>query len=623
MQEQNYWQRAGSGGISRRRLVNSGAVVGVGLAATWLAACSGKSETKVSKEQEGAAAITAGGGAAARTAELLPAGLEQAYPMIAKYHWSKLTFSKNKPKYGGRLKTRLIFDTPSWDPFDPATGGVQNVPMTPFYNRLTKADLTLDSAFAGKNNLFELRVTNDLAQSWEQPDKTTYIFKLYDNVKFHDFPPVNGRQVTAEDFQYTYRAYVAEKSVAQAAIFRDVDKFEAVDKLTFKMTTRKPVAYLLNSLSAPLPFVIAREARERPEGLKNDPPIGTGPFIMKEHKQRNTITMNKNPEYFRRGLPYLDGIDLTWIEDSSSIIAAYRTNQFHTILYTGVGGADAFNSILKSEGWSREGGKTDAHVNQMNSGGNTAYMFRVDQKPFNDVRVRRGLSMACDREKYIAAVSGGLGRYALGFPTDWVYAPGKPWPQTKEDYPQWYQYSPDKAKALLAEAGYQPGDLKIELLIRSPGSDLDVLVTEDWKKIGVDVKRTVLDRVAYDANFYGKKYEANQVFSGASISSGLDLDDFSYRVLKTGEVANYFFLSDPEMDRLLDAQQAEFDREKRRELGRAIANRDLDQVYRIWMVNTLFWEMKRPALQNWITHDVYMWTNGWGMDQTESTWLDE
>lgn len=620
MQRQNRGYRAGGRDISRRRFV--GAVSAAGAAAAWLAACGGKENKTTSKEQEGSAAIAAGGGAAARTAELLPPGLEKAYPMIAKYHWSKLTFSKNKPKYGGRLKTRLIFDTPSWDPFDPATAGVQNVPMTPVYNRLTKADLTLDSAFAGKNNLFELLVTSDLAQSWEQPDKNTYLFKLYDNIKFHDIPPVNGRQLTAEDVLYTYKAYVDEKAVPQASIFRDVDKFEAVDKLTFKMTTRKPVAYLLNSLSAPLAFVIAREARERPDGLKNDPPIGTGPFVMKDHKFRNTLQYDKNPNYFRQGLPYLDGIDLTWNEDPASIIAAYRTNQFHTILYSGVGGADSFNDILKTEGWSREGGKTDAHINQMNSGGNTAYMFRVDQKPFNDVRVRRALSMACDREKYIAAVSGGLGRYALGLPTDWVYPVGKPWPHTKEDYPEWYQYSPDKAKALLSEAGYQPGDLKIELLISAPGSDLDVLVTEDWKKAGVDVKRTVLDRVAYQGNFYSKKYDPGQVFAGNSISSGLDLDDFSYRVLRTGEIANYFYLSDPEMDRLLDAQQAEFDREKRRDVGRAIASRDLDQMYRIWMTNTLFWEVKRPSLQNWITHDVYMWTNGWGMDQTESTWLD-
>jgi ABC-type transport system substrate-binding protein len=149
-----------------------------------------------------------------------------------------------------------------------------------------------------------------------------------------------------------------------------------------------------------------------------------------------------------------------------------------------------------------------------------------------------------------------------------------------------------------------------------------VLVTEDWKKIGVDVKRTVLDRVAYQGNFYSKKYDPGQVFAGASVSSGVDLDDFSYRVLRTGEIANYYYLSDPEMDRLLDAQQVEFDREKRRDIGRQIVARDLDQVYRIWMTNTLFWEVKRPYLQNWITHDVYMWTNGWGMDQTESTWLD-
>ncbi|MFN8556737.1 MAG: IS66 family transposase [Dehalococcoidia bacterium] len=574
----------------------------------------------------GQAAVAAGG--VAKTAELLPPGLEQAYPEIARYHWSKLTISKNQPKRGGRMKMELFFDTPTWDPYDPSVT-LLNVPMTFFYNRLLKPDLTLESALAGKNNMFDLVLNGDLSKSWEQPDKTTYTFKLHENIKFHDIAPVNGRPLTAEDFVYSYRQYLETKAVGQAAIFRDVDKFEAVDKTTFKITTKKPVAYLLNSLSAPLAFVIAKEARERADGLKPDPPIGTGPFIMKEHKFRNTLTMDRNPAYFREGRPYLDGIDLVWIGDPATAMAAYRTGQIHTTNFIRAGERTAFEDLLKTEGWSRDGGKTDVHVNQMNSGGAPYFAFRLDQAPFNDVRVRRALSMALDREKMILSAYG-WGRYALGFPTDWVYPAGRPWPHEPKDFPEWFRVNPEKAKALLAEAGVQPGQLKIDVLVSSttgtavgPVADQATLAQEAWKRIGVEAQIKVTDAVAFQTNFYSKKGEPNQVFAAPPISSGLDLDDYSYRVLRGGELANYINLADAEMDRLLEAQQAEFDRGKREEIGRRIAERDMDQVIRVWGASRLWWEMKRPFVQNWITHDVYMSANGWGSDQTENTWLDQ
>lgn len=631
MQEQNYWNRTRGQGLSRRRLMRAGAAAGAGLTAAWLAACAGgkKEESQATKEEQGAQAIAAGGGAGGRTKELLPPGLEQAYPLIAKYHWSKLTQSQNKPKYGGRLKLQLQYDTPSWDPYDPAGGSTFNVPMTFVYNRLMTVDMSLDSAFAGKNNLFELVTEGDLAQSSEIPDKTTFVFKMRDNVKWHNLPPVNGRAFTAEDVVYTYRQYIETKSVGQSSILRDVDKIEAPDQSTVKITTRKPAAYLLNSLSAPLAFVIAREARERPEGLKPAPPIGTGPFIVKEHRFRNALKLDKNPSYFKTGKPYLDGIDLTFMPDPATAIAAFRTGQIHTIMLFGAGGFTTFEDLVKSEGWSREGGKIDAHVNQMNSGGNVQFGWRVDQAPYNDVRLRRALSMALDRDKMTKAVYG-EGRYSLGFPTDWTHAPGKPWPQTKADFPEWFQYNPDKAKELLAQAGFQPGQLRPEIHISSttgaatgPAADQAALVQELWKKIGVEAQLKVDDQVAFNSIWYGKKTEPGMVMAGAGTSSGVDLDDFTYRIMRTGEIANYWNISDPQLDALLDAQQAEFDREKRKEIARKIMDRDLDNVYRLWTVSNLFWEVKRPSVQNWVTHDVYMFANGWGSHVTETSWLDQ
>ena len=100
------------------------------------------------------------------------------------------------------------------------------------------------------------------------------------------------------------------------------------------------------------------------------------------------------------------------------------------------------------------------------------------------------------------------------------------------------------------------------------------------------------------------------------------LDDFSYRIMRTGEIANYNNITDPTLDDLVGAQQAEFDVEARRVIGRKIEDRDLEQVYRNWMAVQFWWEMKTLRTQNFQAHDVYMFSNGWGLDQTADTWLD-
>lgn len=616
----NYWNRY----WNRRRLLSGAGALGLGAAGLALVGCGDK---KGSTPGAGAGTTTSGASpTSGSTSKLVPPGLEAVYPLIAKYHWSKLSVSKNQPKRGGRLKLRLLFDSATWDPFEPGTAGVQNVPMNLFYNRLLKANLSHTDAMAGKGNLFELDLKGDLAKTWEQPDQTTYVFHLYDNIKWFDIPPVSGRAMTSEDIRYTYEAYVAEKAVAQTDMFRDVVKFETPDPKTFKITTRKPSAYLINSLAAPLAFVVAREAREKGL-LKQDPPIGTGPFVMNKHTYRNTLQVDRNPAYFRPGRPYLDGVDFTWILDPTAAIAAYRTGALDTINYVFAGGFDVVDQLLKSEGWTGEGGKSDLHVNQMNSGGNTGYFWRHDVAPFNDVRVRRALSMGLNREKQIAGISGGegKGRYSLAIPTDWVALPGKPWPYAASDYPKWYQHNRDAAKALLADAGFQPGQLKLELLGASgtgPPAPILALIQEDWKAIGVEANIRLIDTVALQGLFYGNKLGPFQVLGGVSTSSGLDLDDFTFRVLHSQSKNNQIGLKDPELDKLLEAQQAEFDRAKRTDLGRQIAARDLDQLYRLWMTTTLYWEMKRPYVQNWTTHDVYMFMNGWALSEVEDTWLD-
>src|SRR5262249_28627725 len=159
------------------------------------------------------------------------------------------------------------------------------------------------------------------------------------------------------------------------------------DPYTVKVTMKQPAAYFLYSLAGPLALIFSRQAHERQGGLKNAKPTGTGPFIIEKHEFRNVLQVRKNPEYFVPGKPDLDGAEFRWIPDRAALIAAYRTGQID--VFTGTGSFDEFEQVMKTER-----GKTDVNVFQHNTGGQPYFGVYHTKPPFNDVRVRRAMSMA-------------------------------------------------------------------------------------------------------------------------------------------------------------------------------------------------------------------------------------
>jgi peptide/nickel transport system substrate-binding protein len=390
-----------------------------------------------------------------------------------------------------------------------------------------------------------------------------------------------------------------------------VKAIEAVDSTTVKITTNKPVAYLAASLSSPLPVVFAREAHERPEGLKPTPPIGTGPFVVKDYRARGSILMDRNPNYYLPGRPYLDGVEHVYLPDRAAAVAAFRTGQLdYLVVYS----QDELKQLQ-----STEGGKMDIHVNQQNSGGVQAHFgMKHDSAPWSDVRFRRGLSLALNRDAQIAAVYQ-KGQYSLGFPTDWT---SRPYKMPNAEYGPWYQHNPAEAKKLLQAAGIADGfKLKIQSRNTQTAADMVALAIEDWKKVGITVEYEPMEPVAYNSMYFTKKHSGMVLES--TITSGFDMDDFSYRVLHSGEPANYYNVNDPELDSLLVQQQRTFDRKERQKIGDQIVARELEHIYRLWNVTWYFTEVKRPYVQNVVSSDVYWWWSMWGATAVIDCWLDK
>jgi ABC-type transport system substrate-binding protein len=375
---------------------------------------------------------------------------------------------------------------------------------------------------------------------------------------------------------------------------------------------KKPAAYFLYSMVGPLTVIFSRMAWEKQGGLKTANPTGTGPFIMTQHEYRNILTARKNPDYFVKGRPYLDGIESRWIPDRSAAIAAYRTGQIDT--FVGRSGWDEVDQVL-----STEKGKTDLNAFQHNAGGQPYFGVFHDKAPFSDIRLRQAVSMALDRTAMVKARYK-EGRWSIGFPTDWS---GKDYPPIPEEFGPNYAYDPASAKKMLAAAGAE--GMSFPLFVSSTTGQPDdqvPLALEYWKAIGLKPDLKVMDNVAFNQQYFG--HQLSGMTYGAGLTGGTDLDDFMYRNLRTGEVANIFMVSDGPLDSLLDASQLEFDRAKREVLGAQIQAREFANVNRVWAASYFLADFKRPYVQGgYISHDVYFWANGWGLYQLADTWLDK
>src|SRR5262249_44445661 len=228
----------------------------------------------------------------------------------------------------------------------------------------------------------------DLAESWTQPTETTYVFKLRKGVRWHPKPPVDGRELTAEDVRYTYERFLGIKGNPNRGTLEQVERVEAPDRYTVRFTLKAPYAWFLDQLASTATWIVPREAVEKYGDLKRaETCIGTGPWMLERHEPNARLTFVRNPHYFVPGLPYADGVEATLDEDPSSRLASWLAGKFDF--------APEFGMVVR---------RLDLDVaRQRQPALQTAEYIvewgmitsmKLDQEPFQDLRVRRALGLA-------------------------------------------------------------------------------------------------------------------------------------------------------------------------------------------------------------------------------------
>ncbi|MCS7005682.1 MAG: ABC transporter substrate-binding protein [Cytophagales bacterium] len=323
-----------------------------------------------------------------------------------------------------------------------------------------------------------------LAESYDvSSDGKTYIIKIRKGVHFHDsdvFPDGKGREVTAEDFVYSFKRILDPNTASSGAwIFNDKvlrDKngnisdtcFKALDKYTLAIYLQKQFPPFLQILAMPYCFVVPREAVEKYGKDFGRNPVGTGPFKFQAWDDGNSLTFLKNPNYWRRDinhnpLPYLDAVQISFIADKNTEFLTFQQGKLDLI--TGID-ASIIDQILKKDGTPREEIAQKFTVQKVDYL-NTEYLgfildpSRYEDKnhPLLDKRVRQALSYAINREELVSYI-----RNNLGVPGDNGFVP--PFlPSFDENKVKGYNFNPDKANALLKEAGYGQGGKKMPELV--------------------------------------------------------------------------------------------------------------------------------------------------------------
>ncbi|MCX6021906.1 MAG: ABC transporter substrate-binding protein, partial [Chloroflexi bacterium] len=454
----------------------------------------------------------------------------------------------------------------------------------------------------------QIIIAPDLVEKWESPSPTTWVFTLQKGIKWHNIPPVNGREFTADDVVYSINR-LRSPGLPQGSYWQDLDKVEAVDKYTVKFTLKSPSAPFLTIAAFGFNKMVAKEAVDSvPNGdLVNGPLIGTGAWLP-DCKVDVECAFKRNPDYFLKDadgnkLPYLDSYRNIIMPDIQARLAAFRAKQL-----------DYYPLVAEEVGIVKKA-HPEVIMDKVRGFAASLVHIRNDKAPWNDVRVRTALSKAINRQDIIDTIWGGDGWHSLGWAN-----PGADWFLSQDEFKKAWTQDVEGAKKLLAEAGYPNGiDVSFWAAQYSQGDvALAELLTAQAAKAGIRIKIKLNDPPAYNSQVYTRngQFEDLAGFAqGTPMDPDLWLSDFYHS--KGGRNSSY--VNDPKLDEMIEAQRREFDANKRKQIVIDIQRYLLEKNYSL----TLRTAIANNARWPWLKNVVYSAAGDYpAQRQWEYVWID-
>jgi ABC-type transport system substrate-binding protein len=509
--------------------------------------------------------------------------------------------SPKPPKRGGTLTRASQWDPPGIDPrFTQSVGLFQ-------FAGLTSSRL-LRYAFPDEaTGTTDFSLKGDLAESWQSSaDHRIWTFKLRQGVKWQNVPPLNGRELVAADVKYCYEQYAKEG--VQSFTFQEIEGMETPDKHTLRVHLKTPNSLFPQNVAESVTIIFSREVLEEDGDLKKRL-IGTGPFILKEHTRKVRVVLQRNPDYYDKGRPYLDEYVILSTPETATRVAAFRTGQSDFISL-------ASPSEVEVVRKTNPNAVAQTYKNVLTPFG---ISLAQDRPPFNDVRVRRAISMAIDRQKQVDTIYEGHGMVGWGVP--YIYYQDTP--PTAKDLGPWWQYRPEDAKKLMAEAGHGKGfatTLFYYEYFPQMTSQVQVVQQDLKKNLNIDIKITKLDYTTYYGRYVDGKWDG--MSWGFQSGHAVGLDERTYMYMHSKSTKNFFRVNDPVIDELTTKLRRTPDRAEQRTITRKIVDREHDQVLRMWMPYDNGFLVTQPHMRNGAALAVRR-TDAYGSPTIARVWLDK
>jgi len=564
--------------------------------------------------------------------EVVPAGPEMVKLSLKKLDGTKVAKTVEKPQYGGAITLQYWQDPQGFDPTSGLNSVIYNGNIV--WENLQTGDWyrspvgTNEYGFNHFAYVPPIYRRGAIAESWEYTDPLTVVWHIRQGIYWQDVPPVNGREVIADDVVFSIDRQRSSPRISPK-YWGVVDTVTATDRYTVVEKLKKSNWFHIDDTGdANCAPIIPKEVVEKYGDLNEwQSLVGSGPWIITDYVHATSANFKRNPNYWmmdplfpENQLPYADNLKMIWILDLSTRIAALqaaKTDVLCDMDWIAYETISKTSSQIKWKGYPYPGGSV-------------SIMPRCDEPPFDNILVRQALLLAMDDESILEDYLKGYGLlHNYPIMSVWgesLYTPLDELPTeptiegSRCGVRELYGYDPDKAKELLAEAGY-PDGLTFQCFVGTTEVDVVSLVKAYWDKVGINMQIEVRDEAvksqlvqALPRQYHG----AVQQWAMSAFPFGVWTSE--YVTLASRNVGN---VSDPYIDKTYAEMAAEPDPDKRSQICKDLSLYALEAAYKVvgphatkynfwqpWIKNCegasdmSFWGRFKGATYYWVDQDL-------------------